>query len=159
MMGVGLGSKTLVVVMRVMRAQVMDINSKDVCLTLTSGGCNALNLLLHGAAEVRCPLRTCTLTMQLGSVGQRPAPSTAARQQNGQTTGRVLMAIRLAHVWGCARSTVRTVHRWCLWTATRPSRRCWSSRRWPSSSWTLTTRGSCLARACTRTLRRFTRRG
>jgi betaine lipid synthase len=32
--------------------QVMDINPKDTCLTLTSGGCNALNLLLHGANEV-----------------------------------------------------------------------------------------------------------
>lgn len=30
----------------------MNINSNDVCLTLTSGGCNALNLLLHGAREV-----------------------------------------------------------------------------------------------------------
>ncbi len=33
-------------------AQVMNINAEDVCLTLTSGGCNALNLLLHGAATV-----------------------------------------------------------------------------------------------------------
>lgn len=32
--------------------EVMDINEKDVCLTLTSGGCNALNLLLHGAKQV-----------------------------------------------------------------------------------------------------------
>ena len=32
--------------------EVMDINEKDVCLTLTSGGCNALNLILHGAGEV-----------------------------------------------------------------------------------------------------------
>lgn len=32
--------------------QVMDINPKDRVLTLTSGGCNALNLLLHGAGEV-----------------------------------------------------------------------------------------------------------
>lgn len=32
--------------------QVLDINENDVCLTLTSGGCNALNLLLHGAKEV-----------------------------------------------------------------------------------------------------------
>lgn len=30
----------------------MDINPKDTVLTLTSGGCNALNLLLHGAGEV-----------------------------------------------------------------------------------------------------------
>eukprot|EP00195_Chlamydomonas_chlamydogama_P005703 CAMPEP_0202899678 /NCGR_PEP_ID=MMETSP1392-20130828/7850_1 /ASSEMBLY_ACC=CAM_ASM_000868 /TAXON_ID=225041 /ORGANISM="Chlamydomonas chlamydogama, Strain SAG 11-48b" /LENGTH=653 /DNA_ID=CAMNT_0049585927 /DNA_START=166 /DNA_END=2127 /DNA_ORIENTATION=- len=32
--------------------EVMDINPKDTVLTLTSGGCNALNLILHGAAEV-----------------------------------------------------------------------------------------------------------
>mmetsp|Transcript_20159 Transcript_20159/g.56144 ORF Transcript_20159/g.56144 Transcript_20159/m.56144 type:complete len:687 (-) Transcript_20159:861-2921(-) len=32
--------------------EVMDINPKDRVLTLTSGGCNALNLLLHGAGEV-----------------------------------------------------------------------------------------------------------
>lgn len=32
--------------------QVFGINAKDVCLTLTSGGCNALNLLIHGAAQV-----------------------------------------------------------------------------------------------------------
>ena len=30
----------------------MDINAKDVVLTLTSGGCNALNLLINGAGEV-----------------------------------------------------------------------------------------------------------
>ena len=30
----------------------MDINAGDTVLTLTSGGCNALNLLLHGAGEV-----------------------------------------------------------------------------------------------------------
>ena len=30
----------------------MDINSSDTVLTLTSGGCNALNLLLHGAGAV-----------------------------------------------------------------------------------------------------------
>lgn len=35
-----------------MLLQVMDINANDVCLTLTSGGCNALNLLLNGAREV-----------------------------------------------------------------------------------------------------------
>lgn len=32
--------------------QVMNINPDDTVLTLTSGGCNALNLLLHGAGEV-----------------------------------------------------------------------------------------------------------
>jgi betaine lipid synthase len=32
--------------------KVLDISSSDVCLTLTSGGCNALNLLLKGAQEV-----------------------------------------------------------------------------------------------------------
>jgi betaine lipid synthase len=30
----------------------MDINPTDTVLTLTSGGCNALNLLLHGAGHV-----------------------------------------------------------------------------------------------------------
>jgi betaine lipid synthase len=30
----------------------MDINPSDVVLTLTSGGCNALNLLLNGAGAV-----------------------------------------------------------------------------------------------------------
>lgn len=30
----------------------MHINANDTVLTLTSGGCNALNLLLHGAGHV-----------------------------------------------------------------------------------------------------------
>lgn len=30
----------------------MNISPDDVCLTLTSGGCNSLNLLLHGAGHV-----------------------------------------------------------------------------------------------------------
>ena len=33
-------------------AQVLNINENDVCLTLTSGGCNSLNLVLHDAKEV-----------------------------------------------------------------------------------------------------------
>ena len=33
-------------------AQVLKINSADTVLTLTSGGCNSLNLCLHGAAHV-----------------------------------------------------------------------------------------------------------
>lgn len=32
--------------------QVMDINPNDTVLTLTSGGCNALNLLVQGAGTV-----------------------------------------------------------------------------------------------------------
>lgn len=32
--------------------KVLDINKDDVCLTLTSGGCNSLNLLIEGAKEV-----------------------------------------------------------------------------------------------------------
>ena len=32
--------------------QVLKINEKDTVLTLTSGGCNSLNLLLHGAGHV-----------------------------------------------------------------------------------------------------------
>mgnify|MGYP001807148257 CR=1 FL=1 len=34
-------------------SQVMEINPKDTVLTLTSGGCNALNLLVQGAGQVR----------------------------------------------------------------------------------------------------------
>lgn len=33
--------------------QVLKPESTDTVLTLTSGGCNALNLLLHGAGHVR----------------------------------------------------------------------------------------------------------
>lgn len=36
-------------------AQVLKINEKDTVLTLTSGGCNGLNLLLHGAGQVNLP--------------------------------------------------------------------------------------------------------
>ena len=32
--------------------QVLDITKADTCLTLTSGGCNALNLIVHGAGKV-----------------------------------------------------------------------------------------------------------
>ncbi len=32
--------------------QVMEINPNDTVLTLTSGGCNALNLIVHGAGQV-----------------------------------------------------------------------------------------------------------
>jgi betaine lipid synthase len=32
--------------------EVLKIDSNDVCLTLTSGGCNSLNLLIHGAKQV-----------------------------------------------------------------------------------------------------------
>ncbi len=32
--------------------QVLQIQEGDVCLTLTSGGCNALNLCIQGAAQV-----------------------------------------------------------------------------------------------------------
>jgi betaine lipid synthase len=32
--------------------EVLKINAKDTVLTLTSGGCNALNLVIHGAKEV-----------------------------------------------------------------------------------------------------------
>ena len=34
------------------RVQVLQIQEGDVCLTLTSGGCNALNLCIQGAAQV-----------------------------------------------------------------------------------------------------------
>jgi len=36
--------------------QVLKVDSKDTVLTLTSGGCNSLNLLLHGAGHVSFPL-------------------------------------------------------------------------------------------------------
>ena len=36
--------------------QVLEVKKEDTVLTLTSGGCNALNLLLHGAGHVRWPL-------------------------------------------------------------------------------------------------------
>mmetsp|Transcript_22865 Transcript_22865/g.58282 ORF Transcript_22865/g.58282 Transcript_22865/m.58282 type:complete len:214 (+) Transcript_22865:506-1147(+) len=42
--------------------------------------------------------------------------------------------------------------RWSAWTATPRSRRCSSSRRWPSSSWALRTRGRCSVRGGTPTL-------
>ena len=32
--------------------QVLKINKRDAVLTLSSGGCNSLNLLLHGAGHV-----------------------------------------------------------------------------------------------------------
>ena len=35
-----------------LNAQVLKINNRDEVLTLTSGGCNSLNLLLHGAGHV-----------------------------------------------------------------------------------------------------------
>jgi betaine lipid synthase len=44
-------SKVLKLVLRP-PAQVLKINSADTALTLTSGGCNSLNLLLHGAGQV-----------------------------------------------------------------------------------------------------------
>ena len=36
----------------VLLLQVLKINKDDTVLTLTSGGCNGLNLLLHGAGHV-----------------------------------------------------------------------------------------------------------
>ena len=34
---------------------LLQINEEDVCLTLTSGGCNSLNLCISGAKAVRPP--------------------------------------------------------------------------------------------------------
>ena len=39
--------------------QVLKVDKSDTVLTLTSGGCNALNLLLHGAGHVRPSIRAC----------------------------------------------------------------------------------------------------
>jgi hypothetical protein len=50
--------------------QVMDINPKDTVLTLTSGGCNALNLLLHGAGEVSHTEQSYVMAMQAAAVFQ-----------------------------------------------------------------------------------------
>ena len=52
--------------------QVLDIKSDDVCLTLTSGGDNSLNLLLHGARQVvsvDCnPAQSALLEMKVAAV-------------------------------------------------------------------------------------------
>lgn len=62
--------------------KVLQISKDDVCLTLTSGGCNSLNLMLHGAKEVRwapgtayeqCCARWihCCFALVLGSVVEK----------------------------------------------------------------------------------------
>lgn len=44
----------------------LQISKDDVCLTLTSGGCNSLNLALHGAKEVRWkPIAYCICACQM----------------------------------------------------------------------------------------------
>ncbi len=52
--------------------QVLDIKSDDVCLTLTSGGDNSLNLLLHGARQVvsvDCnPAQSALLEMKVAAI-------------------------------------------------------------------------------------------
>ncbi len=52
----------------------MDINANDTVLTLTSGGCNALNLLLHGAGEVYSvdcnPAQTALLELKAVAIQQ-----------------------------------------------------------------------------------------
>ena len=51
---------------------MLDIKSDDVCLTLTSGGDNSLNLLLHGARQVvsvDCnPAQSALLEMKVAAV-------------------------------------------------------------------------------------------
>jgi hypothetical protein len=54
----------------------MDINPSDTVLTLTSGGCNALNLLLHGAGHVvsvDCnPAQSSLLELKRTAIAQLP---------------------------------------------------------------------------------------
>lgn len=38
---------------------MLEVDKKDTILTLTSGGCNALNLLLQGAGHVSCLCTAC----------------------------------------------------------------------------------------------------
>ena len=55
--------------------EVLNINDKDVCLTLTSGGCNTLNLALHGAkvVSVDCnPAQTALLELKMVAIKQLP---------------------------------------------------------------------------------------
>lgn len=56
--------------------EVMDINPSDTVLTLTSGGCNALNLLLHGAGHVvsvDCnPAQSSLLELKRTAIAQLP---------------------------------------------------------------------------------------
>ena len=60
--------------------QVLKICKDDTVLTLTSGGCNALNLVLHGAGRVLAvdcnPAQSALL--ELKTVAIRHAPDTAA---------------------------------------------------------------------------------
>lgn len=59
----------------------MDINKSDTVLTLTSGGCNALNLLVHGAGKVVAvdcnPAQSSLLELKAAAIrcGRRAAPS------------------------------------------------------------------------------------
>ena len=44
--------------------QVLRINESDIVLTLTSGGCNSLNLCLEGAGQV-CPIGNITPMLEV----------------------------------------------------------------------------------------------
>jgi hypothetical protein len=77
----------------------MHINKQDVCLTLTSGGCNALNLLLHGAAEVSGRVGVCAYDRLLGPTyasEQVPTDGELARWlANGTVSRHVADTLRL----------------------------------------------------------------
>ena len=55
----------------------MDINKGDTVLTLTSGGCNALNLLAHGAGKVVAvdcnPAQSSLLELKAAAIRCAPA--------------------------------------------------------------------------------------
>lgn len=56
--------------------EVLKVNSQDTVLTLTSGGCNALNLLLHGAGHVVAvdcnPAQSALLELKATAIRQLP---------------------------------------------------------------------------------------
>jgi S-adenosylmethionine:diacylglycerol 3-amino-3-carboxypropyl transferase len=88
----------------------MHINGNDTVLTLTSGGCNALNLLLHGAGHVV-------------SVDCNPAQSSLL-----QLKATAIQQLEFEDVWQVCRGAhvlmIVHTHLDCLMLALLP---CWSS--------------------------------
>ena len=64
--------------------QVLDINTADTCLTLTSGGCNALNLIVQGAGKVHSvdcnPAQSSLLELKATAI--RCAPSSCVARSS-----------------------------------------------------------------------------
>jgi len=64
-------------------AQVLKICAEDTVLTLTSGGCNALNLLLHGAGRVVAvdcnPAQSALLELKATAIRRAARPPLARR--------------------------------------------------------------------------------